>query len=82
MHGNLRDLGRMIAEANLPRAASQGYLGPPSPNLVDKPSLSKSDVFLERSPSPLVEGGAVHQNTGAKLFFFSPQQYNKGHSHP
>ena len=60
MHNNLRNLGRMIAEANLPRAVSQGQLmllpvgdgnsgGGPVTSPMDKSSyLSKSAMLLEQ----------------------------------
>ena len=84
IHNNLRNLGRMIAEANLPRASSSGHLAPTTPtNLSDRTSFSKSDIFLERSPSRLsgllladTAAGPRSQVAGPFLFTSSPPPAN------
>ena len=86
IHSNLRNLGRMIAEANLPRASSSGHLAAPitPTNLSDRTSFSKSDIFLERSPSRLsgllladaAADGPPRGGQGQFLFASSPPSAN------
>lgn len=61
LQDNLRDLGRMLAKANLPRAVSHGNVfvndspeTPSSPRQKENgpPPFHKSDIFLERTPGP------------------------------
>ena len=60
LQDNLRDLGKMLARANLPRAVSHGNMfvndthqeTPTSPKRKDasQPPFHRSDIFLEKSP--------------------------------
>ena len=71
LQDNLRDLGRLLARANLPRAVSHGNVfvndspeTPTSPHQKDgSRPFHKSDIFLERAPGPATLGSFLQSKT-------------------
>ena len=63
MQCNLKDLGRMIAMANLPRAASHGNLPLPSPKLNQNKIFSSTEMFQDRPTSPLATNRSSVENS-------------------
>ena len=82
LQDNLRDLGMMLAKANLPRAVSHGNMfvndspetsiSSPQQNYGCRPAFHKSDIFLERAPGPPTLGSFLESKTQEQAVHLSP----------
>lgn len=82
LQDNLRDLGMMLAKANLPRAVSHGNMfvndspetsiSSPQQNYGCRPAFHKSDIFLERAPRPPTLGSFLESKTQEQGVHLSP----------
>ena len=82
LQDNLRDLGMMLAKANLPRAVSHGNMfvndspdtpiSSPQQKYGGRPAFHKSDIFLERAPGPPTLGSFLESKTPEQGMCLSP----------